>query len=306
MENSATYVKRAIKTDVEISRIISIHYFEYTKDYKYRGERHDFWEIMYIDRGNAYVLCDGQAHFLSQGEIIFLPPNLFHTIWADELRPSNVFIASFVVQSEPMTLLGSRVFRLSSTMKELIRSVIQEGEQAFELPMPDRHCLQEKEGSPFGSQQLIRMRLEELIILLIRQEAERGPESAAQALPLKSRFDSQIAEAIMDLLQKHIYGNLSMEDITRLLGYGKTYLSAVFRRVYGVSIMACYTDLKIDEAKYLIRESTASITEISEMLGFNTPQYFSKRFSQIVRMSPKQYENSVKGKWSSSPCTEIE
>lgn len=67
-----------------------------------------------------------------------------------------------------------------------------------------------------------------------------------------------------------------------------------------------YTNLKIDEAKYLIRERTASITEISEMLGYNTPQYFSKRFRQIVKMVPKQYENSIREKWSSSPKKEIE
>lgn len=306
MKSFKPYTSHVIKMDVEVTQLISVHYFEYTKDYKYHGESHDFWEIMYIDRGNAYVSCDGEEHLLSQGEIIFLPPNLFHNIRADELRPSNVFIASFVVQSELMTRLGNKVFMLSSKMKGLIRSVIQEGELAFELPMPNRYCLQEKKGRSFGSQQLMKMRLEELIILLIRREMKHSSESTAQVSSSKSRFDSQIAEAIMDLLQKHIYGNLSMEDITQLLGYGKTYLSTVFKKVYGTSIMSCYTGLKINEAKYLIRENTASITEISEMLGFNTPQYFSKRFSQIVKMSPKQYENSVRETWSSSPNTGIE
>lgn len=304
MNDSATYQKRTLQTDVEVSHLISIHYFEYTKDYKYHGESHDFWEIMYIDRGSAYVFCDGQEHRLSQGEIIFLPPNLFHTIWADELHPSNVFITSFVAQSEMMTLLQNKVFMLSSKMKGLIRSVIQEGELAFELPMPNRYCLQEKQEIPFGSQQLIKMRLEELIILLIRREIEHGSQSTRQVSP--SRFDNQIAQAIMDLLKEHIYGNLSMEDVTQRLGYGKTYLSTVFKKVYGMSIMTCYTGLKIDEAKYLIRENTASITEISERLGFHTPQYFSKRFSQIVKMSPKQYEKSIREKWSSSPHSGME
>lgn len=306
MENSATYVKHTIKTDVEVSQLISVHYFEYTKDYKYHGESHDFWENMYIDRGHAYVLCDGQEHLLSQGEIIFLPPNLFHNIWADELHPSNVFITSFTAQSGMMALLGNKIFTLSSRTKGLIRSVIQEGELAFELPMPNRYCLQEKEGNPFGSQQLMKMRLEELMILLIRREMKHSSESTAQTTPLKSRFDNRIAEAVMDLLRKHVYGNLSMEEITQQLGYGKTYLSAVFKKVYGMSIMTCYTNLKIDEAKYLIRENTASITKISEMLGFNTPQYFSKRFRQIVKMAPKQYENSVREKWSSDPKKGIE
>lgn len=306
MKDSATYAKHTIKKEVEISQFISVHYFEYTKDYKYHGESHDFWEIMYIDRGSAYIFCDGQEHLLAQGEIIFLPPNLFHNIWADKQHPANVFITSFAAESEMMPLLGNKVFTLSSKMQGLIRSVIQEGELAFRLPMPNRYRLQENEGSPLGSQQLMKMRLEELIILLLRREMKHGSESPVQVSPMKSRFDNQIADAIMELLKKHIYGNLTIEEITQQLGYGKTYLATVFKKVYGVSIMTCYTNLKIDEAKYLIRENTASITEISEMLGFNSPQYFSKRFSQIVKMAPKQYENSVREKWSSLPKKEME
>lgn len=300
MENTTTYAKYSVENDVEITKFITIHYFEYTKDYRYQGESHDFWEIMYIDRGNAYVLCDGTERLLEQGEIIFLPPNLFHSIRADDLRPSNVFIMSFVACSAMLPLLGGRVFKLSAKMRGLIHSIIQEGELAFELPMPNRYCLQKKADSLFGSQQLAKMRLEELIIQLIRREITHSDKDQMQSLETKSRFDNHIAEAIMDVLQERIYGNLTIEEITQQLGYGKTYVSTVFKKVYGMSIMTCYTNLKIKEAKFLIRENTASIAEISEMLGFSSPQYFSKRFRQFVHLSPKQYEGSVKENWRSA------
>lgn len=300
MKNTTTYAKYTIENDVEITKFITIHYFEYTKDYRYHGESHDFWEIMYIDRGNAYVLCDGTERLLEQGDIIFLPPNLFHSIRADDLRPSNVFITSFVAYSAMLPLLGGRVFKLSAKMRGLIHSIIQEGELAFELPMPNRYSLQKKADSLFGSQQLVKMRLEELIIQLIRREIMHSGKDQMQSSETKSRFDNLIAGAIMDLLQKHIYGNLTIEEITQQLAYGKTYVSTVFKKVYGMSIMTCYTNLKIKEAKFLIRENTASFAEISEMLGFSSPQYFSKRFRQFVHLSPKQYESSVKENWRSA------
>lgn len=299
MKDTTTYIEHTIKKEVEITKLITIHYFEYTKDFKYHGESHNFWEIMYIDRGNAYVLCDGNDYLLTQGDMIFLPPDLFHSIRADDLHPSNVFIISFVANSELLPLLGEQVFKISNKMRGLIHSIIQEGELAFELPMPNRYCLQEKVNSLPGSQQLVKMRLEELIIQLFRKKVTHCGASQLQSSVTRSRFDNNIAAAIMDLLRKHTYGNLTIEEITQQLGYGKTYISTVFKKVYGVSIMTCYTELKIKEAKYLIRDHRMSIAEISEKLGFNSPQYFSKRFRQFVHMSPKQYESSIKENWNS-------
>jgi len=61
--------------------------------------------------------------------------------------------------------------------------------------------------------------------------------------------------------------------------------------------MECCTQLKMDEAKYLLREGTMSVSEISDMLGFSSPQYFSKRFSALTNMSPRQYAISVREDW---------
>lgn len=294
------YIKHPILIEVEVSKLISIHYFEYTKNYKYPGESHDFWEIMYIDRGKVFITCNHNEYLLSQGKLIFLPPNFFHTIRADELSPSNVFIISFEATSSALACLGEQVFTLSTDMKKLIHSIVQEGELSFELPMPNRYCLYEKKESLFGSQQLVKLRLEELIIQIIRKKLSHGQNIHTNTMSVKSRFDDQIAERIMTLLKDHVYGSLSLKEITDTLGYGKTYLSTIFKKVYGMSIMTCYTKLKIDEAKYLIRGNTMSITEISSSLGFSSPQYFSKRFRQFVHLPPKQYEISIKETWISS------
>ncbi len=138
------------------------------------------------------------------------------------------------------------------------------------------------------------------MIQIVRQELAQTSEGQSDVLSLKSRFDIQIAGAVMALLKDYIHGNLTIQEITQSLGYGKTYLSAVFMRVYGMSIMSYYAQLKIEEAKYLIRENTMSVAEISELLGFSSPQHFSKRFRQLVKMSPKQYETSVKETWGTS------
>lgn len=301
MPSDPPYVQHPFEVPVEITRIISIHYFEYSKDYKYPGEHHDFWELMYLDRGSAYVTCGDSEHFLSQGELILLPPNVPHTIRADEQRPSNVFITSFSADAPDLYPAAGRVLLLPSLSRALIRSMIHEGARAFVLPMENRYSLCPRGDAPFGSQQLYRLRLEELMIQLIRLAQELSAVPAPAAAPLQSRFDEQIAGGIMHLLEANVCGRLTLADITQTLGYGKTYLSLIFKKVYGVSIISCYTRLKIEEAKYLIRSNTMSITEISGLLGFSSLQYFSRRFREFIHLSPKQYEASVKDAWSTRP-----
>ena len=60
-------------------------------------------------------------------------------------------------------------------------------------------------------------------------------------------------------------------------------------------------ELKIEEARYLLRQGSLSVSEISDTLGFSSPQYFSKRFRKFVKMSPRQYADSVSEGWQTMP-----
>lgn len=288
----ASFVLHPVKPALSVSEVVTIHYFEYDKNYQYHGESHDFWEIVYADRGTVISTCDGQEHLLSDGEMILLPPNCFHTIRADREKPSNVFIISFTEALGALGGLGGRVLRLNAAMRALVRGIVREGEAAFSLPMERTEVqqLRVRADAPLGAEQLVKTYLEELLILLLR--AEEVPKPGAE-----TRYDDDIASRVEQLLRARLYDRLTLADVTTSLGYGKTYLSAVYKRVYGRSIMESYTLFKLDEAKYLLREGTRSVSEISDALGFSSPQYFSKRFSALMKMSPRQYALSVREDW---------
>ena len=54
-----------------------------------------------------------------------------------------------------------------------------------------------------------------------------------------------------------------------------------------------FLTLKIDKAKQMLREEQISISDISESLGFDTPQYFSRMFRRYTGTSPRDFRNSV-------------
>ena len=97
----AAYVKTELKSVISISEIVTLHYYEFDKSFVFSGESHDFWEMVYVDRGQVLVKRDEEELILSQGEIIFHKPSEFHAIRAYDSSP-NFFVVSFDTASAAM------------------------------------------------------------------------------------------------------------------------------------------------------------------------------------------------------------
>ena len=57
----------------------------------------------------------------------------------------------------------------------------------------------------------------------------------------------------------------------------------------GQTIIDYFTHLKIDEAKKLLRKRENNISQVSSILSFDNPNYFSKVFKKVTMMSPSKY-----------------
>lgn len=295
------YLRRPLQDVVHVDKIVTIYYFTYDKTYCSHGESHDFWEINYVDRGTIIVTCDGTEHVLSQGDLIVLPPDRHHSLRADGQGPSSVFILSFEAKSAMLEKLGGGVFAMRGALKEQLNAVIRLCGETYVLPMPrvQVQCLEVRADAPIGSQQMLRTSLEQLLIQMLQRAFSPEEADSRRTFASKSQFDDCIAQQIMAMLHEGVYSRLSLEDITRRIGYGKTYLCSIFKKVYSTSIMSCFMRLKIEEAQHLLHEGTLTISEISDRLGFSSPQYFSKCFAQATGMSPRVFSDSVDRTWSS-------
>ena len=49
------YKALRLERPFEVDEVVSVHYFEYASNYCYEGEQHDFWEFLYVDKGNILV-----------------------------------------------------------------------------------------------------------------------------------------------------------------------------------------------------------------------------------------------------------
>ncbi len=286
----SNYIKHKIVNMININKIVTIHYHELDKNFSFDGESHNFWEMVYVDAGEVEIDTDECSYLLKQGEMIFHKPNEFHTLKANKRNASNVFVISFVCSSEIMSFFENKVISLSQKLKKYIANILEEYDQTFKYMASKDVKLELKENSLIGGQQMIKTYLEQLLIMLIR--AEQG-NSNMQVFSSKGNMENHIVSEIVEIIQKNIYEKIYVEEICKELNYSRAYLSRLFKATTGYTILEYILICKIKEAKKLIRGNNYNFTQISAMLSFDNPHYFSIVFKRITGITPTNYKNSV-------------
>lgn len=256
-----------------------------------RGEKHDFWEMVYVDKGQVEICRDGEKITLSQGEIVFHKPNEFHSIRALNSAP-NFFVISFVCHSPAMVYFQRFHTYLDKKLKPFIASIITEAERVFEIPKnaPFLRQLQKKENFSIGGEQLIKTYLEQLLIFLMRNITQERENSV---FPSKESMETHIVASVKKFIHNKLYENFHINELCATVGYSKSYLSKLFREQTGETITSYAVKAKINKAKQLIQEQYMNFAQISDLLNFDNPQYFSKVFKRVTGVTPTEFKNSL-------------
>jgi len=287
----ASYVKTSITGTVNVSKIVTIHDYEFDRNFVFHGERHNFWEMVYIDKGRVLVRCGEEEMILSQGDIVFHSPNEFHAIRALDCAP-NFFVISFVSNSPAMQYFEKYRTTLDKTLKPFLSSIIRESEAVYVIPKNDTAVkkLIKKENAAIGGEQLIKTYLEQLLIFMIRGMVQN---SQPALFPSKASMEGHIVTEIKTLAEQRVFERTQVSDICADLGYSKSYLSRLFHEQTGDTIAAYLQKSKIRKAKELIRGGVLNFTQISDQLAFDNPQYFARTFKRITGMTPTQFKRSL-------------
>ncbi|MBD2865498.1 helix-turn-helix domain-containing protein [Paenibacillus sp. IB182363] len=293
-----SYVKFELREDLAVRRLITFFYREMPKDYFFEGERHDFWEIVYVDKGEWDVTVDGAPFHLEQGDLVFYGPNEFHRGGAALKSTPNVIILTFECDSPAMDYFAdSRVFRLDEKERSIFSSLVKAGLESFDPPIdsPRMRKLNRREGAPFGSEQLIRNHLENLLIHLIRRkQVSPAPEKLKPVSAVKENKELEIATDIVEYMKANMSEDLTVEELCRKFQISRTNLKTALKQQTGQGVLETFNQLKIERAKVLIRDERHNYTEIAEMLGYSSIHYFSRQFKKMTNMTPTEYARSVK------------
>lgn len=291
------YIKTPIKEDLVIKRIVTVHYFEYACDYLFEGEKHDFWEFLYVDKGEVEVMAEDRGYKLRQGEMIFHKPNEFHNVWANGKVAPNLIVIAFECKSPSIRYFNDKILNIGDYEKNLLANIIREAREAYSSPLndPSLKKLEKRNNRPFGCEQLIRVYLEQMLIHLIRKGSSVNTVSKLSS-SVKERSDADLMLRIQGYLNENVCKTLTFEDVCRFSQLSRTNLKVLFKEKTGAGVMEYFKKLKIEEAKRMIREGEYNFTEIAYKLGYSSIHYFSRHFKKVTNMTPSEYACSVKVK----------
>ncbi len=291
------FVRTVLEQEFQINEIVSLHYLELAKDFLYGGEKHDFWEFLYVDKGEAEVMADTAGYRLTQGDIIFHKPYEFHNVWANNMIAPNLIILSFECMSPAMSNFEKKIFNLGDSERDLLAFILKEGMNTF-MPPFDQYrvnTLNKRQNAPFGSQQMIKLYLEILLISLVRK-ADSGIKETRLSSLAKERSEQDTLKRIKEFMNANLSENITLEQVCKYSSMGKTQLKTLFKSKTGKSVIEYFKFLKIERAKILIREAKYNNTEISDMLGYSSIHSFSRHFKTLIGMSPSEYARTVKSR----------
>ena len=291
-KNNKMYDQRLnIKTSISISSIITMYYLEFVADYRSDHDKHPFWEFVYVDNGHVIVTADDSTRTLNKGEIILHKPNETHSVKCDGITPANIFIMSFVTNSGAMKFFNNRIITVPNSLQGLLAAIVDEMQNAYGKNPGLIRC---HPAEPFGIEQAIKNYTELFLILLRRNVENDKPKNSYINIVYKnSSKNNQLVSQVIDALENNIYGNISIDELCRITNYGKSQLCYIFKKSTGKTIIQYFNELKIDEAKFLMRTLRLSISQISDRLGFSSPQHFIRLFKKTTSMTPSDYKKSI-------------
>ena len=98
-------------------------------------------------------------------------------------------------------------------------------------------------------------------------------------------------DKIVEEYVRENYGEkLTLSAIASKIGISQGYLSSVFKKQTGGNLNDYINQMKIEKAKELLEKHEYMMYEISDMLGFENPYYFSKVFKKLTGITPSEYE----------------
>lgn len=288
------YKTQPVKSEIDIVGFNCISYFEFGKDFSHPPEKHNFWEMVYVDNGRVVAITDGLSRTLNQGQVIFHQPQELHAHTSDKCVANNMLVISFTTDSEIMSFLGSKVFTLDKTAKTLLSLFLEEAKNALGTIPGDYH--NDKDlcflNDFFGSSQLLGCYFTEFLIHLIRS-GNTMSENALHGKKARDITNNSLCELICEHMKNNVYASLSLSELCSRFIISKTQLCKIFRESTGQSPMEYYMDLKVKEAKKLLREKNYSVSQISDMLGYSSIHIFSRAFKKAVGFSPTAYVKSI-------------
>lgn len=251
-------------------KLLYVSSAQYGGDWHSAMHAHDCTELFYVVSGTGRFHVEGHFFPVAADDLVVINPNVEHTELSRDNRPLEYIV------------LGVEGLEFSPAQEDDSRYCVMslQGQREEILPLL-RSLLREAALKQTGYE-LVCQNILEIMAVQLGRRVELSSSAAG-------RYTSKECALVRRYIDSHFKENITLSQLSDLVHINKYYLVHTFSREYGVSPISYLISRRLQESKYLLTRTNHSLSQISHMLGFSSPSYFSQSFRRAEKMSPLEY-----------------
>jgi len=250
---------------------------------------HHYFEIDYVMSGSAYLEMESGKRKLAAGDFCFLSPGLRHDI----LPERGAQVISITISGITVEQTLYRLLRRDNVLTSFFRAVLDNNKIGFLLiAVPQerrireiiRGILHEHFAEKEYTSDIMPDHLAILFAFILRRCGDRYERHDGES----NRWGTAPMLAILKHIQTH-YQTVSLNEVAEEFHYEPSYLGKQIRLLTGKNYTDIIREMRLDEAKRLLRTTELSVDEVAEQVGYQGRAHFFRSFRGAEGMTPGEY-----------------
>lgn len=253
---------------------------KYYQHWEVELHNHSYWQIISVLKGKGVIQIGEEQLQFSERSTFLIHPYTTHAILRNSLddMPQMMDI-KFTIVDGPLAL------DVAKLPTKLADSVFPEFQYYFD------RILRESEGNLPYSYDRICMFFGLALTTILRsgdpQDRRKFPADPEE--PQIGQVGGVDMQRVTQYIQQNYASPISLEELSKVAIVSKSTLIQAFKLAFDTTPIKYINRVRLDKAKSLLVNTDSSISEISEMVGFQSLHYFSRYFKNHESISPVEY-----------------
>lgn len=237
---------------------------------------HNHFELCYVGQGEGWFTINDQFYQVRQGDLFLTKPGEGHQGAASTTTPFRLYYLGFQLQRMNTLELDYQRVGLQRVAHDPHNKTPELFEAIFsELYRQRPHMLDMVQGLFL-----------QLLVYVLRAYEQQSSHTRWPATQL-----SPSLQQLLHYLHEHSGALYTTDELAQMIQYSRSHLAREFKRQMGISLGQYVRSHCLECAQYYLRETSDTISRISEKLHFSSVQNFSMFFKRHTGLSPQAYRS---------------
>lgn len=240
---------------------------------------HNYFQMVGILSGSGTVYVDDQPYEIEKEQVFLLCPQQLHAIHCGEKNaaPLKMLDVKFTVADPAL-------------FEDLVRvgDMFHLQDFGWFVRFFDKIIAESAQQRPYYYS-IISGYLLEMLVRIVRERLGQPAAAPEEEAPRVATFKGVDVAALMQYIDFNYSRIISLEDLSTLAGVNKTTLISIFKEVYGTTPIRYINRIRLRKAKELLVNTDTSVSEIADLVGFQSIHYFSRFFKAKENCTPMEY-----------------